>query len=103
MYTGIPQHPGTPAFPEQVVGVPPERTPAFVRLDARLEKRWSLGKTGWISFVVEALNATLSREVTGYQCATALQLPAAPRRNPQCAERVIGPISVPSIGVEGGL
>jgi hypothetical protein len=102
-YSGIPQHAATPAFPEQRVGVPPERTPPFLRLDLRVEKRWNLGKTGWISFVAEALNATLSREVTGYQCASSLQLPGTPARHPQCVERVIGPISVPSIGVEGGL
>lgn len=102
-YSGIPTHPLTPAFPEQVVGVPPNRTPPFVRLDLRLEKRWDIGKTGWISFVVEALNATLSREVTGYECGTALQLPGGPPRTATCRERIIGPISVPSIGVEGGL
>lgn len=102
-YSGIPQHAARPAFPEQVVAVPPERTPPFVRLDLRVEKRWTIGKTGWISFVVEALNATLSREVTGYACPTALQLPGAAPRAPQCRERVIGPVSVPSIGVEGGL
>ena len=52
--------------------------------------------------VLEALNATLSREVTGYACGTALALPGTTPRSPQCAERVIGPVSVPSLGVEGG-
>ena len=101
-YSGIPMRPAQPAFPEQSVGVPPERTPAFHRLDLRLEKRWPIGKTGWISAVLEALNATLSREVTGYECGTALSLPGAAPRVPRCAERVIGPVSVPSLGVEGG-
>ncbi|HVJ93131.1 MAG TPA: hypothetical protein VM580_25195, partial [Labilithrix sp.] len=101
--SGIPMRPAQPAFPEQIVGIPPERTPAFHRLDLRLEKRWSIGKTGFVSLVLEALNATLSREVTGYACATALALPGAAPMTPRCSERVIGPVSVPSLGVEGGL
>ena len=101
-YSGIPMKPARPAFPEQVVGVPPARTPAFYRLDLRLEKRWSIGKTGWVSAVLEGLNATLSREVTGYACGTALALPGTTPPVPQCGERVIGPVSVPSLGVEGG-
>src|SRR5690606_14816889 len=101
-YSGIPMSAAAPAFPEQIVGVPPERTPAFYRLDARLEKRWRIGKTGWVAVVVEGLNTTLSREVTGYECGTALRLPGRATGTPTCAERVIGPVSVPSLGVEGG-
>lgn len=101
-YSGIPTSSAPPAFPEQRVGVPPERTSAFHRIDLRVEKRWSVGKSGWISAVVEALNATLSREVTGYACGTALALPGAPPPTPGCTERVIGPVSVPSVGVEAG-
>jgi TonB family protein len=101
-YSGIPMRPAQPAFPGQVVGVPPERTPAFVRVDLRVEKRWQLGKHGWISAVLEALNATLSREVTGYSCGTALALPGAAPVTASCLERVVGPVSVPSLGVEGG-
>ncbi|MBX3229132.1 MAG: TonB-dependent receptor plug domain-containing protein [Labilithrix sp.] len=101
-YSGIPQSAPRPAFPQQRVGVPPDRTPAFVRVDLRVEKRWNIGKTGWISFIVEALNATLSREVTGYACGTALELPGAAPASPVCRERVVGPVSVPSLGVEGG-
>lgn len=101
-YSGIPMRPGVPAFAEQRVGVPPERTPAFVRVDLRIEKRWRIGETGWISGVLEALNATLSREVTGYACQTALALPGIDSAAPRCFERVIGPVTVPSLGVEGG-
>lgn len=101
-YSGIPMRPAQPAFPEQLVGVPPQRTPAFHRVDLRVEKRWPIGKTGWISAVFEALNATLSREVTGYECGTALALPGTTPALPRCGERVIGPVSVPSLGVEGG-
>jgi hypothetical protein len=102
IYTGVPITRDTPDFAAQAVGVPPERTPVFQRLDVRLEKRWRVGARGWVSFVVEALNATLSREVTGYQCGRALVLPGAPAPTPACTERVIGPISVPSVGLEGG-
>lgn len=102
VYSGVPVAGARPAFDGQVVGAPPERTPTFVRVDLRLEKRWRIGERGFVAFVVEALNATLSREVTGYRCGTALALPgSAPA--PACTERVVGPVSVPSIGVEGGL
>jgi hypothetical protein len=102
-YSGIPMRPAEPAFPEQNVGVPPERTPPFFRLDLRLEKRWEIGKTGWVSAVLEAMNATLSREVTGYACSTSLAIPGLSEiGSARCTERVIGPVSVPSIGVEGG-
>jgi hypothetical protein len=87
----------------QIVGVPPERTPAFYRVDLRLEKRWTIGKTGFIALVFEALNATLSREVTGYACGTALKVPGTSPATPPCLARVVGPVSIPSVGVEGGL
>ena len=60
----------------------PERTPAFYRLDFRLEKRWNIGQKSWLSFVVEMLNATLNKEVV--------------------QSRTIGPVAIPSIGLEGG-
>lgn len=60
----------------------PARDPAFYRLDFRVEKRWSLGGTGWLSLVIEALNATFNREVV--------------RGQPNA------PIAIPSIGLEGG-
>lgn len=101
-YSGIPMTAKKPAFPEQIVAVPPERTPAFYRLDVRLEKRWRVGSTGYIAAVLEALNATLSREVTGYECGTSIRLPDRAPVAPVCQERVIGPVSVPSLGVEGG-
>lgn len=60
----------------------PPRDPAFYRIDLRIEKLWPMGKTGHISFVAEVLNATMHKETFNG------------------AE--IGPIFVPSIGVEGG-
>lgn len=70
----------------------PPRTPAFFRLDVRLEKRWDL-KKGWISFVAEVMNTTLSREVLEVSCAT-------PGR---CEPQKFGPVTIPSLGLEGGL
>jgi TonB family protein len=59
----------------------PERDPLFYRLDFRIEKRWNLTKTAWLSFVAEILNATLHTEVLQGQ--------------------TIGPVTIPSVGVEG--
>lgn len=81
---------GTPVQPTQNADAssPPrttddvERSPSFFRLDVRLEKRWVLGKTTWISFVAEVLNATLSKESFG--------------------DEEIGPVTIPSLGAEGG-
>ena len=58
------------------------RDPLFYRLDFRVEKRWRIAETGWVSFVVEMINATLNKETFNGE--------------------KIGPVSIPSIGVEGG-
>ncbi len=82
-YTGTPIQPSQnedASSPPRTTDV--ERSPAFFRLDVRLEKRWILGRTTWISFVAEVLNATLSKE--------------------QFGQEEIGPITIPSLGVEGG-
>jgi TonB family protein len=60
----------------------PERDPLFYRIDVRFEKRWNLTKTVWLSFVAEMLNATLHKEVL--------------------FGNEIGPVALPSLGVEGG-
>ena len=101
-YSGAPTAPEAPAFPGQLVGVPPERAPDFVRIDGRIEKRWRVGTRGFIAVVLEALNATLSTETTGYQCQKALSIPGVQRNAPQCFPRVFGPVTVPSLGIEGG-
>jgi hypothetical protein len=73
--------------------VPPGgRLPAYVRLDARIEKRWNWRKAGYISVVLEVLNATASREVVKRDC-----------RSGECRDTAIGPVVVPSLGVEGAL
>ncbi len=101
-YSGGPTPPEKPAYPGQIVGAPPPRAPDFVRLDARLEKRWTIGQRGYISVILEALNATLSTETTGYKCGTEVPLPGPARPPPRCFPRVFGPVTVPSLGIEGG-
>ncbi len=60
-----------------------EREPSFYRLDVRLEKRWRVRRSGWVSLVLEFLNATLHKETW----------PGGER---------IGPIAVPNLGLEAG-
>jgi hypothetical protein len=82
-YTGLPKAPDpTDAS---------TRLPPFFRLDVRLEKRWQLGEKTWISIVAEWMNATLSTEAITTQCT--LQ---------GCTPQTIGPVTIPSLGVEGG-
>ncbi len=64
-------------------GLDPERDPDFYRLDFRIEKKWIVGNKGYVSLVLEMMNATLHKEVVQGQ--------------------EIGPVSIPSLGVEGGL
>jgi TonB family protein len=79
---------GSPELPEDGGLVPvaresdPPRADPFFRLDLRLEKRWSLGETSWLSFVAEVMNTTLSKENFG--------------------DQDIGPITIPSLGLEAG-
>jgi hypothetical protein len=60
-------------------------------MDARVEKRWKIGKRAWISLVVEALNAMLAKETAAVQCNAG-----------DCQAVRVGPVALPSIGVEGG-
>lgn len=86
-YTGVPVR--SPSNGLIVAPRPshPDRSPAFYRIDVRLEKRWIIAQDAWISLVFECMNATLSEETfsssTGH-------------------DEKIGPITLPSIGVEGG-
>ncbi|HEX6274955.1 MAG TPA: TonB-dependent receptor, partial [Polyangiaceae bacterium] len=83
-YTGLPKAPD-PTDPDST------RLPAFFRADLRLEKRWQLGETSWISFVAEWMNATLSKEAVTTTCTLE-----------GCEAETIGPVTIPSLGVEGG-
>jgi TonB family protein len=94
---------GTPYSPlSGNVPVPPYnslRTPPFYRVDLRLEKRWSFLKNGYIAFIAEVQNVTLSKEQTsfGTSCFGAQNSSA---QTTQCQPSTIGPITIPSVGVE---
>ncbi len=83
-YTGLPKAPD-PTDPGAT------RLPPFFKLDLRLEKRWQLGPKAYFSFIAEWMNATLSKEAVSTTCT--LQ---------GCETRTIGPITIPSLGIEGG-
>ncbi len=77
------------------------RDPPFYRVDVRLEKRWSLGKAGYIAFIAEVQNVTLSKEVTpfGLSCEGNQTSPNGSMTT-QCSHAAIGPLTLPSIGAE---
>jgi len=81
-YTGAPVQPPSNGFVSAPRVVNPERDPTFYRVDVRLEKRWLLSQKVWLSFVAEIMNATLNREVLFGE--------------------TIGPVTIPSVGVEMG-
>ncbi|MEP7052323.1 MAG: TonB-dependent receptor plug domain-containing protein [Pseudomonadota bacterium] len=83
-YTGLPKV-SDPTDPSST------RLPPFFKLDLRLEKRWQLGPRAYISFIAEWMNATLSKEAISTTCT--LQ---------GCQTQTIGPITIPSLGIEGG-
>jgi hypothetical protein len=86
IYTGTPiVPPGGNGLIAPPRSLSPERDPTFYRIDLRLEKRWYFNRPRnfWLSFVAEVMNATLHKEVLQGQ--------------------TIGPVTIPSIGVEGGL
>ena len=81
------------------VPLPPfngHRYPDFYRFDARLEKRWTLGRSGHVALVFEWLNATLRKEALSVDCGD------DSNSEQVCAPEEIGPITIPSLGVEGG-
>ncbi len=84
LYTGTPVDPTRPAL---------GRSPPFGRFDFRFEKRWSIvSGRAWMSFVVEALNAFAAQETVQEQCVGGTP----------CQYQRIGPVTIPSIGLEGG-
>jgi hypothetical protein len=88
------------------VPVPPYngyRGPGFYRVDVRLERRWTFGKTGSIALVLEGQNVTLNREVTpeGLQCESMMIGPQGGTDiTTKCSEGTVGPLTIPSVGVE---
>lgn len=95
-YTGLPY-----TQTEQGVPIPPYngyRLPDFWRIDLRLEKQWKLGARGRVSLVFEGLNVTFNKEAIGVQCVSSGS-PLGPSLD-KCSPQVIGPVSVPSVGIE---
>ena len=88
-YTGLPYTPTTSD------GVPLSsfngaRLPDVWRIDVRLEKRWRLGAHSQVAVVLEGLNVTFNKEAIGATCST----------SGKCVPDYIGPIAVPSLGIE---
>jgi hypothetical protein len=61
----------------------------FFRLDLRIEKRFRLAERGWWGPVFELMNASFSSEVIRRRC--------GPKG---CEETPVGPIPLPSLGVQ---
>jgi hypothetical protein len=92
---------GTPYSPKiNGIEVPPYnsfRIPDFWRADVRLEKKWKIRKdTGYVSIVLEWMNVAFQREPFNVNCKH-----EAGRLYDVCEPELIGPITIPSIGVEG--
>lgn len=82
IYSGSPVLQPPVGLPESFRPSDPPRDPVFYRIDVRLEKKWRIFDTAWISAVLEMVNATLNTEtINGNE---------------------VGPVSIPSLGVEGG-
>ncbi len=75
------------------------RMPAFYRVDVRLEKRWRVRERVTLSLVFEGMNVTLTKEVLGMHCAPAAGQAAGSLD--ACTPQTLGPITVPSVGIEG--
>jgi hypothetical protein len=81
-YSGVPSVPVSNGLVPPPRADSPDREPGFYRLDLRLEKKWVLSRSVWLSFVAEVMNVTLNKEIV--------------------LAREIGPVTIPSIGLEGG-
>lgn len=77
------------------------RRPAFFRLDARIEKRWVIDNQGFVSLILEGFNVTAQKELVDFDCRVAEVVGSQTGLN--CGGQEIGPISIPSIGVSGGI
>jgi hypothetical protein len=64
------------------------RLPPFARFDARLEKRWALGRSAWITVALEVQNALFAKETT-YSA-------------PNGPTSTFGPVTLPSLAIAAG-
>ena len=74
--------------------LPNARTPAFHRVDLRVEKRWVQQNGTSFALTAEMFNTLLMKEAIGVTCG------GFP---PSCKPEEIGPIAIPSLGFEGTL
>lgn len=84
-YSGIP---GSRTTGEGPIFDQPRGRP-YYRLDLRVEKRFRLGQRGYLAPFAEVMNATLSSEVIRRRCGV-----------DNCVQTEVGPIVLPSVGVE---
>jgi hypothetical protein len=73
--------------------IPQHRLPDFYRIDVRAEKRWTFGARKWLALVLEFFDATLNSEAVDFQCSI---------NQGVCTAQKVGPLALPSIGVEAG-
>jgi len=96
-FTGLPY---STELPPTFVPTPPlnnQRYRSFYRVDARLEKSWPFANGRSIAFVAEVQNLTLNKEEFGSSCAlTGIDGSVSTT----CQKNELGPITLPSIGVE---
>ena len=69
------------------------RLPDFYRIDLRAEKRWTFRGEKWLGLVLEFFDATLNKEAIDFVCSIDQGV---------CSAQKLGPIALPSIGVEAG-
>jgi hypothetical protein len=81
-YTGVPDLDPPGNVSELMRLTDPPRQPGFYRIDARVEKKWTFSETTWLALVLEMLNVTFNKETVN--------------------DEEIGPVTIPSIGLEGG-
>lgn len=88
-YTGFPARVPSVAM----LGSDPPRAPDYFQLDWQLGKRWELGKRGsFIAATLGVLNTTLSQEANDATCDSL-----------GCTSHMVGPATIPTLGVEGEL
>jgi outer membrane receptor protein involved in Fe transport len=87
--SGIPGRRVTPDGNEFIFDGP--RSDPFIRLDAKLSKRWHPTPTFWWGSYIEVLNATHSSQVARRTCSPS-----------GCRDEGTGPITIPSVGLEAG-
>lgn len=96
---------GTPLIKDRgTILVVSDRLAPFYRLDWRFEKKWRLGPRGFITVVAEVANTFLAKEQIGESCDFEIgHVDGQPViLGERCSPTTLGPVTIPSLGVEGG-